>query len=315
MPGKILIHLPRHMLAEIADGRPHFYNHVLGALEGMGAEVAQVTRAPGNPAPDPDDGDFHLVHQGSHRQQNALNTGMAYVAPFWYADPLGIYGESSLFRAEFDPAEVDPGAAQRFFTRTHRRLALARRSRYEQKATRTGFPPGVVGVFLQGESDFTRRAAHLEEREMIEGALASGAGPVVVKPHPLGSDPALAMWLEDQVKAGRLTITDANVHDILARACVTLSISSAVALEGMLHRVPAVLCGRSDLRHCAVTAHRGADVAEAIDTARAGSWPFAAFLYWFLALNMLNTGADDFTDRLRGRIAPRLENPASFGLA
>ena len=314
MAGRILIHLPRHMLAEIGDGRAHFYNRALAALRAMGARATLVPRAPGNPAPDPGDGDFHLIHQGTHRQANVLNTGMAYVAPFWYADPEGIYGDSSLARARFDPAAQPAAAADAFLARTHRRLAAGRRSRYAQKAERTEFPPGIVAVFLQGASDFTRRAAYMDSAAMVEGVLAAGAGPVVVKPHPLGIDPALLARLRDLAGQGRLTLSDANVHDILARACVTVSISSAVALEGMIHRVPAVLCGRSDLHHAAATARAPGQIAAAIEAARGRDWPHAAFLHWFLMQNMLSTGAEDFADQLRARLAARMLDPARFGL-
>ena len=46
-------------------------------------------------------------------------------------------------------------------------------------------------------------------------------------------------------------ISDANVHDILKACRATVSINSSVALEGFLHRKPAVLFGLADFHHFA----------------------------------------------------------------
>ena len=49
----------------------------------------------------------------------------------------------------------------------------------------------------------------------------------------------------------RPMISDANVHDILKACRATVSINSSVALEGFLHRKPAVLFGQADSYHFA----------------------------------------------------------------
>ena len=142
---------------------------------------------PGNPAPDPGDGDFHFLHQAAHRQGNVLNTGMAYVAPFWYADPCGIYGQSSLVGAVFDPASVPAQAARGFRARSFRRLGEARLSRYAQPERVERFPAGCIAVFLQGASDFVEAARHMGTVEMIEAVLEAATGPG-------GGDQAASAW-------------------------------------------------------------------------------------------------------------------------
>ena len=109
-------------------------------------------------------------------------------------------------------------------------------------------------------------------------------------------------------------MTEANVHDILADCAVTVSIASAVALEGMLHGKPAVLCGRSDLHHCAVTVTRAGEIGAGIEAALGRVWPFDAFLYWFLFERMLNTGRSEFGAQVVARIAAQGVDLASLGL-
>jgi hypothetical protein len=77
-------------------------------------------------------------------------------------------------------------------------------------------------------------------------------------------------------------VTTANILDILAGSSVSVSISSSVALEGMLQGVPAILFGRSDLHHCAETVRCPADWGPALMRALSQPWPFEAFLWWFL---------------------------------
>jgi hypothetical protein len=311
MARRILIHLPRHMVEELSDNRPHFYTKLRATLQGAGAQAEIIDRLPGNPVPDPDDGDFHFIHQSSHRQPNVLNTGLAYVAPFWYADPQGIYGDSSVTHAQFDPAAVPRAEADGFHARLYKRLATARQSRYGQPEAVEVFPKGCIAVFLQGVSDLLARSAHVTTRAMVEAVVAHSDGrPVVVKPHPRDADPDALDWLHRLAGNGALRVTRANIHDILAAAAVTVSVNSAVALEGMIHTRPAVLFGRSDLHHNAVTVADVSAWPEALDQALSQEWPHAQFLHWFLLGAMLNTGHDSFAPRLLARIPQR----AAFGL-
>ena len=301
MAPKVQIHLPRQVYEAVAANPDQFYRKLETGLTAQGIPAQIVRRAPYNMAP-PQDDIFHFVHQGWHRQDNVLNTGLGYIYPFWYADPWGIYGQSSIAAAVFEAPsgpEVDV-----FYRRTRTRLVGKRFSRYDQKAELTDLPGGVIAVFLQGNSDILDRARHMSTPDMIEAVVAAANGRTVVfKPHPKGQTKKELALLDRLCRLPNVTQADANIHDILANAAVTVSISSAVALEGFLHGVPAVLCGASDLHHCAVTATDPAAIGDAIETAEAKDWPFARFLYWFLKGQLLNAGADDLIDRVLLKMA------------
>lgn len=116
-------------------------------------------------------------------------------------------------------------------------------------------------------------------RAVVEGA---GGRQILVKPHPLHEGRETREVLRYLKGRPGVTVTKANVHDILSGAAATISICSSLAMEGMLHRVPAILFGRSDVHHCATTVTRPEDFPAALQQALTRTWPFARYLLWFL---------------------------------
>jgi hypothetical protein len=78
-----------------------------------------------------------------------------------------------------------------------------------------------------------------------------------------------------------------------------------VSLEGMIHRVPSVLFGRSDFHHNACTVAVPADWPAARDRALGDEWPYAAFLWWFLHEQMIRSGSDGMMDVVLARMVAR----------
>ncbi len=114
-------------------------------------------------------------------------------------------------------------------------------------------------------------------------------------------------------RSSGVTITDANVHDILAAASVTVSVESATALKGMPHPVPAVLCGPSDLHHCAETAVAPERVMDALNRAQDRVFPFEGFRCWFLRQQMVNGGSDRLIETALAQVAARGATLAALG--
>ncbi|MCB2137100.1 MAG: hypothetical protein KDE08_14335 [Rhodobacteraceae bacterium] len=300
---RVVFHLPGHMLDNDGAAMPGLFRKLSSGLRHRGAEtelrwrdaeaLIRMTETP----------DVHLVHNGGFTHPRLLNTGLAYVFPYWYCDPIGIFGDSSLVGARFDPTEIDPAKAADFHARLHRRLVIGRQSRYDQPQDRRHFAAGHIALFLQGASDPVDRARYMTEAEMFAAVLAArGPRPVAVKPHPRNTTGDTTAIMALAARTPGVTITDANVHDILASAAVTVTTTSATALESMLHGVPVILCGQSDLHHCAATTRNPGDIAEALREVVARPYPFAAFLYWFLGQNMLNAGSETLVDDLLVRL-------------
>lgn len=245
------------------------------------------------------DGNLHIVENGQMRGEGWLNTALAYIQGFWHLDPEGIQAESSAGRAVFDPAAVDKAEAMRFLRRMQRRLVAPRLSRFDQpRALATDLPQGAVALFLQGRSAYHGGRCSLPMARMILG-VAQGAGgrPVVVKPHPQAVEEGAEAIAAALAQGARFQVTEANVHDVLAACAVTVSVNSAVAMEGFLHRKPAILFGRSDFPSLVVRATDAADFPPALEAALARNWPFAKMLHWYYSRHALELAAPDFEAR------------------
>ena len=309
------MHVPRHLGPPDDSKLPPFNRQVARFFRDRGG-VVEVHRRVLDDLAGLDDPDvFHLVHNGRISHHRLLNTGLAYLDGYWYADPKGIFCDSTLADAAFVPETIQARAAAGFFRRLQEQLVTARRSRYGQPVERAMLPHGAIALFLQGWSDPVARARHIGAVEMVRTVLAHRQGlPLVVKPHPRNPDGETRRVLALLADHPDVVVSDANVHDILASAAVTVSICSAVSLEGMLHRAPAVLFGRADFHHVAETVLRPGDWPAALARALSVPRAYDRYLYWFLHQGMIGLKRADKFDRLLARIAAKGFDPARFGL-
>ncbi|PCD77039.1 hypothetical protein [Pseudothioclava arenosa] len=314
--GRIVLHLPGAMGAPDGSRLPGFLSKLHAGFSAAGAQVEIRQRDRAALEALAETPDFHIVWQGRYQHPRLLNTAIAYVFPFWYLDPQGVYGASTVTGARFDPDAQDPAEARAFADRLRKRLVEPRQSRLPQPEVTAPLPRGAIAVFLQGQSEPTERLGYMPEDEMLRAVLADTQGrPVIIKPHPLTRDLETFERIAALRDDPRVTISLGNIHDILAASAVTVSLCSAVSLEGMLHHRPAVLFGRSDFHHCTETVTRAEDWPAALSRALARDWPFDAFLHWFLGEKMLNAGRPDLLQRAARRIGATGADLTDLGLA
>lgn len=276
-----------------------YYTRLITDLRQMGLRVDTVLhdRATTLATVDATSG-IHIVDHGRLRHARLLNTGIAYIYPFWNLDPWGIRALSSIAAMPFDASTVNAKAAADFTARLRKRLVDARVSRYPQATDHTDVPSGCIALFLQSEAHrAVEETCHLTLRQMVAAVIArDDPRPIVIKPHPRDLAPQTRKYLARLAQQdARLYVTDANIHDILARAAVTVTINSAVGLEAHLHRIPVVLCGRSDFHHAAISVTDRRHIDAAIATAETTDWPHDAFLFWYLSMQCLNAGKQTLT--------------------
>ena len=302
------------MLDDPAGRMPPFYHRLVAALGALGARVDLCHRDAEALRRGPRGGDVDLVHAAAIGRPQALTLGVAYLDRFQYLDPDGIFFESSTVRARFRPEAIPADLAQRFLADLQAHYVTPRRSRHMQPTEQTRFPGGHIAIFLQDLSDPVERARHMTAPAMVETVLAHRDGrPVVIKPHPRNAGHETAAILSALRGRPGVTVTDANLHDILAGAAVSVSISSSVGLEGMLQGVPPVFFGASDLHHNAVTVRDRADWPAALQRALHSDWPHAQFLLWFLRRRNIDTRRP-FMDKVLDRIAASGGDLAARGL-
>lgn len=317
MPARVIFHLPEEYFDRYHKAKHlALYPAIEAAITRRGGQIA-LARRPGKLPPaglKPDD--LHIVESGQVRGPGYLNAALAYLPGFWHLDAQGVLADSSLKDRRFEPAEVDGAAAQAFFDTLRRDFALARRSRYGQMNAETALPAGAIAVFLQGPLPQRRGQAHLPYAEMLRCvALGAGGRPVLAKAHPLQKELGRAVIAEVQAEGLAVIETEANVHDLLAAACVSVSVNSAAAIEGFLHGTPAVLFGRSDYGQMVETVTDPADFPAALARALTTPRDYPRWFQWYFGQNCLNLDAPDFEARLLACFAAAGFDADRLGLA
>lgn len=302
--GHFIFHLPGSWLSPFGEGVLPFYQKLFDGLDTRGVSwdtcvldresvMDQVAR----------DDAFHIVNHGRFQHPRVLNSGIAYVYPFWNMDPAGIRAFSSIGGASFDARDVDGEVARPFFKRLRKRLVLGRTSRYEQPDDIAEVPEGAVAVFFQSEGHrIVGETCYLSRWEMLEGVLAATDGPVVVKPHPRDRDPETGRRLGNLCfKHPNLSISDANIHDILSAASRVVTINSAVGIEAYLHRKPVILCGQSDFHHIAQVARNAQDLGRFLNEEKRAK-AYDKYMYWYFGHHCLSTVEEGLIDRFLDRV-------------
>ncbi|AJE46046.1 hypothetical protein [Celeribacter indicus] len=295
MSARVVLHLPDDHRARLEAGETGtLYARIRQAVATRGGTVVLRNRFP---QIEPD-GDLHIVDNARRPHPDTLISAQAYLDGCWHLDPEGVLADSSIAGRAFDPASVDPEAAAACLARLRHRYVAPRHSRYHQKRAREEIDPSGVVIFLQGPPPYVRGHAHLGREEMIRTVVAGAGGrPVYVKPHPLRKEEGVAIIRRLRAEGLPLNRTNANVHDLLSQAAVTVSANSAASFEGFLHGTPAILFARADFAAMAEVVTQAAAFPAALARALATPRDYAPFLSWYLS-QCLWPGAPDFEARL-----------------
>ncbi len=298
-----MFHLPGSWLGPSGSGLLPFYDKLISGLEADGHEVSLLTleretameRVAADRA-------CHVINHGRFTHPRVRNAGIAYVYPFWNMDPAGIRAFSSIGEATFDPSQIDGAVARPFMRRLRKRLVGGRTSRYAQPEGVEAVPQSCVAVFLQSEGHrIVGETLYLDRWEMLETVCASVDAPVVVKPHPRDTDPETGARLEGLLaRYPQLSVSTANIHDLIAAASRVVTINSAVGIEAYLHRTPVVLCGQSDFHHIADVARSREDLAQVLARAPKKR-AYDKFIWWYFGHHCLSTVEPDLVGRFLAR--------------
>lgn len=303
MTAEVILHLANTDLAayRAKPGRA-LYPMVHDLLQARGASVrivarrnAQMTGKSLKP-----DGNLHIVETGWCYGAGWMSAATAYLEGFWHLGEEGVLANSPARHDSFDPDLCDAEAAKDFVGVLRSRFSNARHSRYRQhRLAEEAVPEGAIAVFLQGPTIYRREQAFVSAAQMLRiVAEHAGGRPVVVKSHPLTPEFGDAAIAKVRAKGFDLIETKANVHDILQHAVVSVSVNSAVAFEGFLHNVPAILFGRSDFHSLTETVLEPVDYPAALTRALTRPWDFARMLHWYFDRHTLWAEGPAFETRL-----------------
>ena len=303
--ASVIIHVPRDMLERYGQMGFGLYAALAPGLRDRGVPVTFVERPGTTDLVHYTKTDFHLVHHGFLRRFNLLNTGIAYLWPFWYLDQRGVLCDSSLGRARPDLSTIPEDRAKAFVARVGGRSKEKGQSKHDQPPRQGAMAKDAIVVFLQGISDPVMRSMAMMENEMLELVLKHRAGRrVLIKLHPKFPNTIGAAYAEHFAKEhDGVEIVDANVHDLLEGAYCSVSICSGASFEGLFHRTPAILFGRADFAACAWSVETADEAQRALAEIRQVPFEYERFLYWFLQRKMFNAQDDNLVDRVIHRIS------------
>jgi hypothetical protein len=316
MRSRICFHLPRHLF-ETFDPNGHTFQSVAKrAFEARGAVCEVRMRVAQAPVAHYERENFHFIHQGRVRAPHILNTGLAYVSPFWYADPDGVMSFSSLADKPFDPASLSTPRVQQFFERMVGQIREHGQSKYEQPKVRDELGAGAIAVFLQGPSEPVSAAQYMSEREMMQAVIAhKGGRDVIVKHHPRNPEPKMVKWLASQAaRDPSIRVVDAHVHDMLDACAFSVSICSGASFESLLMQKPTVVFGQVDFHHCAETVRHVAQVSDAFTQVMARNFPFKEYILWHWGRHCINIRRGVFAEKLIQRMGARGFDVERLGL-
>lgn len=322
--ARVVFHLPaKHLGDWRSTAHLRLYARLADLLERQGGTVAVADRRD-RPFEGGDgaaaayaDGDLHILETGRVQGPGVLNASLAYLPPYWHLDPAGVQAESSIGAMDYRAKQIPLDRAMAFFDKLRKKWVDARVSRRTQTTARVPVPKGAIAVFLQGDFPQQRALAHCTPDAMLRAVVAGAGGrTVLVKPHPLALDADLAL-IGELVQEGLPILPSlANVHDILSASAATVSYNSAVALEGFLHRKPAILFGKSDFHHICQTVTDPAGFGAALERVLArNQGGYAKYLLWYFHRNCLNVDGSGFADRALAIFATAGFGAERLGLA
>ena len=313
MDAKVVLHVQEAEAEALRESTStSIYARIAELILDRGGMVVLAKRFP----PRQPDGDLHIVDNGLRPRPDTLIAATAYLEDYWHLDAAGVLADSSIgaqtFKSRLQPRE----ASYAFLKDLRTRYLRPRRTRYSQRQSddASDLPQGAIAVFLQGAAPYRRGQAFLSAEAMLRAVFAGAGGrPVIVKPHPLQRREGRSLLARLRAEGFDFIISEANVHDVLDHAAVTVSVNSACAVEGFLHRVPAILFGRADFWRMAETVRAPEEFAPALERALAGRKPYAAFLYWYFG-QCLRIDDPDLDDKILARFAALGFDSARLGL-
>ena len=305
---RIVLHLKARDLDVDLRG-PHLalYRHIreLAAKEGIGLHIKQRDadiRIGTRVVTDHrfDDGNLHIIDDRSLRASNVLNAAVAYFRGFWHLDPIGTRAFSGIGQKVYSPDAVTYRAAKPFFDVLRRHHLHGRQSKLPQMESVTQVPNGAIAVFFQGSHPRIAGTTEFTDLEMLKAVLNGVTHrPVVVKLHPAAEQSYESEEVLNLASRNpRLILTDANVHDILKQAVITVSINSTLALEGFIHRKPAVLFGQADFHHFAGRVRYPDEFAKVFSQELQRDGGYAQYLSWYFQKNCLHLTSDTLEDEI-----------------
>jgi len=299
---EIILQLGQRGMRRTAEGIG-IYAHIMRSITDAGHVIRAVPNIKESRRAARADKRFHVFFHGRMTGKRFLNFKESYLKGYYYCDPKGFSGFSSISDQQFDPEEIDPIAAEAFAAELRGEMVLRRTSKYRQPPTETELPKNAIALFLQIQDDVVLTLARFTLEEILKILLQErGSRPLLIKRHPLCKDVAVeALLSELHDPSAGIHVTDANLHDIMAASDHVAVVNSGTGFEALIHDKPVLLFGGSDYHHAAFPIAEAVDVGAALAKTKPPA-PTDRFLYWFLRRQMIAPRFGDMGQQMLQRI-------------
>ena len=235
--------------------------------------------------------DLSLVHMQDPISKRGLTFRKLYSETFWRIEDTGARWDWSLAQAKFDPASIEPNAAQAFYDHWQEQLHGAQ----AKGSVRDGF----VYMPLQGRLLEQRSFQSTSPVEMIRHTLAQCDLPIQATLHPnetytQAEHDALAQLANEHA---RFQVVERSMEDALAACDFVVTENSSAGFHACFYGKVSILFARIEFHHICASVPRSG-IAGAFEVARALTPDFAAYIYWFWKLNGIGLESTDASDQL-----------------
>jgi hypothetical protein len=219
--------------------------------EGIAYEIRGRLANHGTPS---DTGDCRYIsHHTQSDREGGLHIKVTDLPSCFSFDERGYSGWSKFSQtpiAQLGLADVDLARAEAFVSAMRKRVISGNISKYEQSKsdTKLDLPEGYVFLGLQVIDDAVQALAHLPMLEMLAEVAATCRQqqiPLVVKRHPRCKSAKVSKALAK----GDFQLSDASIHDLIARSCAVCVVNSSVGAEALLHGKPVFVFGEAEYQH------------------------------------------------------------------
>lgn len=291
-PKRLRIYLPDGMRQSASAGEHNFIKRITAAVEAVGYSVEIRPDSGPERLKSAARRGFSLFHMHDPFHDRALTMRRAYHYPFWGIEPSAKRWEWHVAQTPFDANRQHPDAA-RFVSSWRNRLF----------ADATLQDTGHVYVPLQGKLLEQRSFQAASPLRMIEDTLAHTDRPVVATLHPSEVYEAKEIAALNQLAQcnNRLTVDTGHMMRWLAGAAYVVTQNSSAAFNGYFFGRPAILYGKVDFHHIALSV-RTDGVAACFEHVEHHAPDFEGYLHWFWQEMSINAGRPDAEDKIRAAL-------------
>ena len=204
-----------------------------------------------------ENGRRYISHHTKSDREDGLHIKVTDLPSCFSFDTRGYSGWSKFAQtplAELKLDRIELSTAREFVAAMRQRIIGGNVSKYQQvdAGAPLQLPDRYVFLALQVIDDAVQALARVPMLEMLAEVAATckqhGLS-LVVKRHPRCGSGDVSKALAEGLKARDFQLSDASIHDLIARSCAVCVVNSSVGAEALLHGKPVYVFGESEYQH------------------------------------------------------------------